>query len=138
MKCPVCRELMIVVEHADIELDYCVHCKGVWFDATELDLLLRSLGLAEGHDLASLMRLPKRPPAEAPRRCPRCRKKMHKMMIGREPEVMIDSCVRGHGLWFDGGEVEQVIQQLLDEPGVGGRVVSFLGQTLKSHSAKQE
>ena len=138
MKCPVCRELMIVVEHADIELDYCVHCKGVWFDATELDLLLRSLGLAEGHDLASLMRMPKRPPAEAPRRCPRCRKKMHKMMIGREPEVMIDSCVRGHGLWFDGGEVEQVIQQLLDEPGVGGRVVSFLGQTLKSHSAKQE
>jgi Zn-finger nucleic acid-binding protein len=138
VKCPVCRELMIVVEHADIELDYCVHCKGVWFDATELDLLLRSLGLAEGHDLASLMRLPKRLPAEAPRRCPRCRKKMHKMMIGREPEVMIDSCVRGHGLWFDGGEVEQVIQQLLDEPGVGGRVVSFLGQTLKSHSAKQE
>jgi len=138
VKCPVCRELMIVVEHADIELDYCVHCKGVWFDATELDLLLRSLGLAEGHDLASLMRLPKRSPTEAPRRCPRCRKKMHKMMIGREPEVMIDSCVRGHGLWFDGGEVEQVIQQLLDEPGVGGRVVSFLGQTLKSHSAKQE
>jgi hypothetical protein len=41
-------------------------------------------------------------------------------------------------LWFDGGEVEQVIQQLLDEPGVGGRVVSFLGKTLKSHSAKQE
>jgi hypothetical protein len=129
---------MIVVEHADIELDYCVHCKGVWFDATELDLLLRSLGLAEGHDLAALMRLPKRPPAEAPRKCPRCRKKMHKMMIGREPEVMIDSCVRGQGLWFDGGEVEQVIQQLLDEPGVGGRVVSFLGKTLKSHSAKQE
>jgi Zn-finger nucleic acid-binding protein len=128
---------MIVVEHADIELDYCVHCKGVWFDTTELDLLLRSLDLAESHDLASLMGLPKRPPAEAPRKCPRCRKKMHKMMIGREPEVMIDSCVRGHGLWFDGGEVEQVIQQLLDEPGVGGRVVSFLGKTLKSHSPKK-
>lgn len=135
MKCPVCRELMIVVEHANIELDYCVHCKGVWFDAAELDLLLRSLELAAGHDVASLMKLPKKAPAEAPRKCPICRKKMHKMLIGREPEVLIDSCAVGHGLWFDGGEVEQVIQQLLDEPGVSGKVVSFLGQTIRRQPA---
>jgi len=133
--CPVCRQQMIVVEHANIELDYCVRCKGVWFDASELDLLFRSLDLAQGDDAASLMKLPKRRPGEAPRKCPRCRKKMHKMMIGQEPEVMIDSCVKGHGLWFDGGELGQVIQQLLDEPGVGGKVVSFLGQTFQSHSA---
>jgi Zn-finger nucleic acid-binding protein len=130
--CPVCREQMIIVEHARIELDYCVHCKGVWFDASELDLLFRSLELAPGHDVAGLMRMPKRPPPEAARKCPRCRKKMHKMMIGQAPEVMIDSCVKGHGLWFDGGELGQVIQQLLDEPGVSGKVVSFLGQTFKS------
>jgi Zn-finger nucleic acid-binding protein len=123
---------MIVVEHAKIELDYCVRCKGVWFDESELDLLFQSLGLAEGHNVASLMKLPKRRPAEAARRCPRCRKKMHKMVIGREPEVMIDSCVREHGLWFDGGELGQVIQQLLDEPGVSGKVVAFLGQVFKS------
>jgi Zn-finger nucleic acid-binding protein len=133
--CPVCRQQMIVVEHENIELDYCVRCKGVWFDASELDLLFRSLDLAQGHDAASLMKLPKRRPVEAPRKCPRCRKKMHKMMIGQEPEVMIDSCVKGHGLWFDGGELGQVIQQLLDEPGMGGKVVSFLGQTFQSHSA---
>lgn len=132
MLCPVCREEMIVVEHAKIELDYCVRCKGVWFDESELDLLFQSLGLAEGHNVASLMKLPKRRPAEAARRCPRCRKKMHKMVIGREPEVMIDSCVREHGLWFDGGELGQVIQQLLDEPGVSGKVVAFLGQVFKS------
>lgn len=132
MKCPVCREHMIVVEHARIELDYCVHCKGIWFDASELDLLFRSFDLAEGHDIDALMKLPKRPPAEAARKCPLCRKKMHKSLIGRAPEVMIDSCVKGHGLWFDGGELDQVIQQLLDDPGVSGRVVAFLGQTFRS------
>jgi Zn-finger nucleic acid-binding protein len=59
------------------------------------------------------------------------------MMIGHEPEVMIDSCVKEHGPWFDGGELGQVIQQLLDEPGMGGKVVSFLGQTFQSHSPRR-
>ena len=39
MKCPVCKNMMIVVEHEHIELDYCPDCAGVWFDAGELDLL---------------------------------------------------------------------------------------------------
>jgi len=36
MKCPVCNSLMIVVEHEKIELDYCLNCSGVWFDAEEV------------------------------------------------------------------------------------------------------
>ena len=72
---------------------------------------------------------PIREVAEATRRCPICRKKMQKALIGKEPEVLIDSCRKGHGLWFDGGELAQVIQQLLDAPGASGKVVSFLGET---------
>jgi len=45
MKCPVCDSLMIVVEHEKIELDYCVNCSGVWFDAEELELLLEAMQL---------------------------------------------------------------------------------------------
>lgn len=130
MICPVCRKSMIVIEHADIELDYCTLCKGIWFDATELDLLFRSVGVGHGHSLAGLMSQPRRPPAEAPRKCPLCRRRMDKMMIGKAPEVMIDSCPRGHGLWFDGGELDEVLEQLAGEPGAGGKVGSFLGRTL--------
>ncbi len=45
MKCPTCSNLMIVVEHEQIELDYCVNCFGVWFDAGELGLLLETMEL---------------------------------------------------------------------------------------------
>ncbi|HOX36981.1 MAG TPA: zf-TFIIB domain-containing protein [Candidatus Brocadiia bacterium] len=132
MICPVCNEEMIVVEHKGIELDYCVGCEGIWFDETELDLLFKSLELAGSRASDALSRLPTRPVAEKPRKCPICRRRMVKTVMGDSAEVLIDGCPDRHGLWFDGGELGQVIQQLLDTPGEKGKVVTFLGNTFKS------
>jgi Zn-finger nucleic acid-binding protein len=44
MICPVCDRDMTVVEYKGIELDYCTGCQGIWFDAGELGLLLKSRG----------------------------------------------------------------------------------------------
>jgi Zn-finger nucleic acid-binding protein len=128
---------MIVVEHERIELDYCVQCHGVWFDAGELELMLKSLGLdAAEFSMAGIMVLQEEETDEKKRKCPLCRKKMKKVIIGREPEVLIDACTEGEGLWFDGGEVGQIIKQLVsadpDESNTQGRVVTFLGETFKS------
>lgn len=137
MHCPVCKEPMIIVEHEKIELDYCTSCLGVWFDAGELALLLESMDLDVGEfNIADIMTLPEKRIAERKRRCPVCRKKMRKAVIGHEPEVVIDACPRGEGLWFDGGEVGHVITQLLDkpsaEPGAPERVVTFLGEVFQA------
>jgi len=128
---------MIIVEHEKIELDYCTSCLGVWFDAGELALLLESMDLDVGEfNIADIMTLPEKSIAERKRRCPVCRKKMRKAAIGHEPEVVIDACPRGEGLWFDGGEVGHVITQLLDkpsaEPGAPERVVTFLGEVFQA------
>jgi len=128
---------MIIVEHEKIELDYCTSCLGVWFDAGELALLLESMDLEVGEfNIADIMTLPEKRIAERKRRCPVCRKKMRKAAIGHEPEVVIDACPRGEGLWFDGGEVGHVITQLLDkpsaEPGAPERVVTFLGEVFQA------
>ena len=39
MRCPVCNNMMIVVERYDVELDYCINCHGIWFDFEELKFL---------------------------------------------------------------------------------------------------
>jgi len=74
---------------------------------------------------------------EKKRRCPICNTKMKKVIIGTGPEVLIDACPKGHGLWFDGGELGQVIKQLIDaEPASDdkqGRVISFLGEVFKAN-----
>ena len=137
MYCPVCKEPMIIVEHERIELDYCTTCLGVWFDAGELSLLLESMDLVVGElNIADIMTLPEKTIAEKKRRCPACRRKMKKAAIGHDLEVVIDVCPRGEGMWFDGGELGQVITQRLDkstaESGAPDRVVNFLGEVFQA------
>ncbi len=124
MKCPVCQIDMIVVEHKKIELDYCTRCSGVWFDSSELDLLLQDEGVKISHFSPTP---PEIASAEKKHRCPICRKKMDKVLIGEEPKVLIDACPRQDGLWFDGGEVDQLIGQK-----AGKAVVSFLGDVFQA------
>ena len=111
MICPACKSDMIVVEHEDIELDYCVKCHGVWFDAGELELLLGSLGLdSTSPFLNSILEAEEAKTEEEKRRCPLCRQKMKKSNL--ETKVLVDLCPQGEGIWFDGGEVGMLIKQL--------------------------
>lgn len=129
---------MIVVEHQKIELDYCLYCQGVWFDAQELELLVESLK-KEGAPIAEgdLLVPQSAQVSEKPRQCPICGKNMDKVWLGKSPKVLIDSCPRGHGLWFDGGELNQVLSQCAapGQPG-SGNVLSFLGDTFKAGQSK--
>jgi uncharacterized protein len=130
MRCPVDKSDMIVVEHHRIELDFCLNCSGVWFDSGELDLLISALK-AQGASLAGndLLSPRKASVSEARRKCPICRKNMEKVWIGKEQKVLIDICPAGDGLWFDGGELHQVLQQMA-APG-SKDVISFLGEAFK-------
>jgi Zn-finger nucleic acid-binding protein len=117
MICPACRNDTIVVEYHQIELDYCPSCHGVWFDSGELELLLDSAGLESPVLLAGLAGSAEASSKEKRRRCPICLRKMKKTVIGREPEILIDVCSRGDGLWFDGGELAQLMEQLAGKTG---------------------
>jgi len=116
MICPVCRHAMIVVEYRNIELDYCHNCKGAWFDSGELDLLLKSQGLEEPQAFFDgILNSQETASSEKKRKCPICGRKMKKTAIGGQPEILIDVCRDKHGLWFDWGEVAQLIKRLAEE-----------------------
>jgi Zn-finger nucleic acid-binding protein len=128
---------MLVVEYNNIELDYCNDCHGVWFDSTELELLLKSLNL-DSHNLLleDILKSPEAESAEKNRRCPICRQKMKKTIIGEHPGVLVDVCLQGHGLWFDGGEVTQLLRYLAGKKrarqDAQQQVISFLGEVFKA------
>ncbi len=124
---------MIVVEYHNIELDYCNSCKGVWFDSGELELLLKSYGLEEPKTFFDgIFNSQEAASPEKKRNCPICGHKMKKTAIGGQTEILIDVCRDKHGLWFDGGEVTQLIRHLAGEHpperDSRGQVISFLGE----------
>jgi Zn-finger nucleic acid-binding protein len=109
MDCPACKNAMITLELAEVEIDHCVHCGGTWLDAGELEVLLGEPSRAK-QLLDSFQETPAA--AENARRCPICRKKMAKVAVGRsQPPLLIDRCRRSHGLWFDRGELEELLQK---------------------------
>jgi Zn-finger nucleic acid-binding protein len=102
------------MELAEVEVDYCTGCKGVWLDAGELEIMLDDDGKAKklinsfNTDTSS---------NETPRQCPMCDKKMEKIIVGEEkPTLLIDRCAKGDGLWFDSGELNNIFARAkLDE-----------------------
>ncbi|MFC2049712.1 zf-TFIIB domain-containing protein [Chloroflexota bacterium] len=137
MTCPVCKKDMIVVEYNNIELDYCNDCHGVWFDSTELELLLQSMGLGSQNLLLDdILRSPEAMTQEKKRKCPICGQKMKKTTIGEHPGVLADICPQEHGLWFDGGEVSQLLKHLTGKQPAGQdskqQIISFLGEVFKA------
>jgi Zn-finger nucleic acid-binding protein len=114
---------MITLELTEVEVDYCTGCKGVWLDGGELEMLLGDDGKAKilidsfNKDMSS---------GEKPKQCPICDKKMEKIDVGNDkPTLLIDRCVKGDGLWFDRGELNDIIARAkLDE---GNKIKKVLG-----------
>jgi len=114
MDCPVCKDVMITLELAEVEIDYCGGCGGIWLDAGELELLLENPQKAE--QLLNSFKID-RNCAEKRRKCPICLKKMQKIIVGSsDTALLIDKCARGDGLWFDKGELYEIFSKAqLDE-----------------------
>ena len=108
MDCPVCKDPMVVLELDEVEVDHCLTCQGIWLDEGELELLLES-GPEKDRVLRSFE--PDRDRREKKRKCPICRKKMEKILgSSLDGTTRIDKCRRNHGLWFDKGELREIIK----------------------------
>ena len=105
---------MITLELEGIEIDYCTNCGGIWLDASELELLLNDPGKAK--ILLDSFRIDSTS-TERLKKCPICNKKMQKVVVGSsKPVLLIDKCRRGDGLWFDKGELQDIVARAeLDE-----------------------
>jgi hypothetical protein len=107
MKCPVCKEPMIVLELNEVEIDHCTSCNGIWLDAGELELLIE---YEQERELLLSSFKKDSENREKPYKCPICNKRMDKVFVGENNDVLIDKCTDNDGLWFDKGELKQVIQ----------------------------
>ncbi len=108
MYCPSCKHPMIVLEFEEIETDYCTNCEGIWLDDGELQLLLEdSSAKKELFNSFSKTKVGK----EKKRKCPICNKKMDKTLVSDDKDIVLDECKYGHGLWFDKGEILEVIKE---------------------------
>jgi Zn-finger nucleic acid-binding protein len=99
---------MIVLEFENVETDYCTNCEGIWLDSGELELFLED---SEDKNLLLKSFSTAKSNREKRIRCPICHKKMDKTLVSTDNDIVLDECINGHGLWFDKGEILEVIKE---------------------------
>jgi Zn-finger nucleic acid-binding protein len=129
MRSPVSNEPMLVLELEGIEIDYCPLTHGIWLDAGELEELYHDRKLAE--EMVASFKVDESS-REKKVRCPICNKKMEKVLVRKQ--LVIDRCVKGHGLWFDEGELLQVLK--MEAGDSDGKVIGIL-HDMFSHQLKK-
>lgn len=105
MNCPVCDLPLIILELNQIEIDYCTNCSGIWLDSGELNFLLNSNEKEELLNSFSIFK-----GKEKSIKCPVCFKQMEKILFNEKEEIILDKCPRHHGLWFNKGELQKVVE----------------------------
>jgi Zn-finger nucleic acid-binding protein len=103
LNCSSCKEPMIVLDLDGVEIDYCAGCGSIWLDSGELELLVESA--SEKTALLDSF-LPANKTGEKTIDCPICGKRMGK---SHYLEVLLDKCPAGHGIWFDKGELHDIV-----------------------------
>ncbi len=107
MNCPFCNNPLVILELNQVEIDYCTRCHGIWLDNGELELLLKNT--QEKTQLLNSFS-DNKISDEKILKCPICRKKMEKVTSGIDNKVTLDKCKKDHGIWFNEGELEQVVE----------------------------
>jgi Zn-finger nucleic acid-binding protein len=104
LTCPKCSSAMESISFHDIQVDRCIGCKGLWFDALEkdhLDLMSDSANIDTGATTPAVST----PPAQM--KCPVCHTRMIEMVDHLHPKIHFESCKVCYGLFFDAGKYRE-------------------------------
>lgn len=110
MECPKCQSEMEVVRYGagDREVNRCTECAGLFFKPIDLQRL-KNTYKAEIIDSGST-RVGREYNKVEEIDCPICGEAMEKVCDDDQSHIWYESCPRGHGVYFDAGELTDLSQ----------------------------
>lgn len=106
MTCPKCRGQLEQATYAEIEVDRCTKCAGIWFDSQEAEALKTIQG-SESLDLGTANANSQLDARDRDISCPRCRVAMMRMLDLDRHKIWYECCLKCQGMWLDAGEFKQ-------------------------------
>jgi Zn-finger nucleic acid-binding protein len=117
--CPRCQVGLGVRAIGDVALSECPQCHGVFIDKAAIECILGDRQQARAESVVGLYRgTPRRADSGKPGgklyiKCPQCGNVMNRKLFARGAGVIVDVC-RGHGTWFDPGELPAVVEFVMN------------------------
>ncbi len=102
MKCPKCHSPMQSITHANVTVERCEGCKGIWFDLMEREKLITEKG-SESIDNGSPS-VGEVHNQQGEFDCPKCLHRMSQMVDHQQPHIWYEQCPGCGGVYLDAGE----------------------------------
>ena len=101
------------VVHEGVDIDRCGVCRGIWFDAGELDALkdvdtARVIDVGDGEQGKRLNRADDYP-------CPRCSGEMLRVVDEQQKHIWFETCRDGNECFLDAGELRDLSKLTLSD-----------------------
>lgn len=113
--CPECQRPFSPVKVGSVVLDECSHCGGLWVDSSSFHRICQETE-QQTVVLETISSGPEAPPSAGSQRywpCPECRRLMNRQNFARVSGIIVDVC-KGHGVWFNQGELRRIIGFIRD------------------------
>jgi Zn-finger nucleic acid-binding protein len=119
--CPKCDVPLFILHFRDLEVHFCQKCRGLWLDTGELEAIMKKTGAATTDPLLRFQEQPGADTKGRPHLCPRCDTALREIQVehASSPTLTLDKCPRGHGLWFDADELQQLLAMFPAASGAG-------------------
>jgi Zn-finger nucleic acid-binding protein len=135
MECPRCDKALQENTVGSVQVKECSACKGIWFekedqlrqakDETDPDLNWMDFDIWKHPERFRI--------STAPLKCPACSQGMIDIRYDTTA-VVVDHCIHCRGLWLDGGEFAEIIEELTREL-VRKSELEYLRETLEEARA---
>jgi len=113
LQCPKCDGILEAVVYADVQVERCTNCKGIWFDSQEAQTLKKIKG-SESIDIGDTETGQKFDEV-AHINCPKCHTLMTKMVDLKQSHIWYEKCPVCYGIWFDAGEFRDYKEENLSD-----------------------
>jgi len=147
MNCPRCDHEMKATSLNGSELDVCPACEGIWFDKDEMETVLDTSegeiaesGIAPSWQ-AEVER--KEKPGNDDFTCPRCGGVMNRYCYCMVPDIVVDGCEKGCGVFTDDGEIRKIWKYIQDtkaplSPEEEARIKAIMDKVKADQEMKEE
>lgn len=114
--CPRCDHAMVARRVADLVIDECTACHGLFLDQIAITRVVTDRRQARAEALLGALpqkfEYERQPPGKMYIKCPICQTVMNRKLFAAGSGVVVDVC-RAHGTYFDAGELPRIIDYVM-------------------------
>ena len=136
--CPRCNVALDLIEVDGEKALMCKQCEGVMLRKLDHVMGLSEEQLRESEISETLFADHPEMDLTPPVACPVCREPMRRYVYSTDSGVAVDSCITGHGIWLDDGELAKIYDYIHGKAARPANAQERVTEVLRGYGRKSD